>query len=106
MSDLCYIPGRDVLLLTFTTEATASTYDDGVIGDSYLGVIRNYAKQMKAGEVTPDEMISLPAVAPQFAGQKIEGICLEKTRPNDLLLHLVADNDAGNSHLFTISAAL
>lgn len=106
VSDLCYIPGRDLLLLTFTTEATSSTYDDGIIGDSYLAVIRGYSKKMQDTSVTPDEMINLPAVSPVFAGQKIEGICLEKARPDSLTLHLVADNDAGNSHLFAISAAL
>lgn len=106
VSDLCYVPGRDLLLLTFSTEATASTYDGGVIGDSYLAIVRNYSKKMKEKSLTPDEMISLPSVSPQFAGQKIEGICLEKARPDALLLHLVADNDAGDSRLFAISAAL
>lgn len=106
VSDLCYIPGRDLLLLTLTTEATASTYDDGIIGDSYLAVIRDYSKKMQNGTVMPDEMVNLTSVSAVFAGQKIEGICLEKNRAEGLLLHLVADNDAGDSRLFTINAML
>lgn len=106
VSDLCYIPSRDLLLMTFTTEATASTYDDGIIGDSYLACIRDYSKKLREETVTPDEMINLPSVSPVFAGQKIEGICLEKVRPEGLLMHLVADNDAGDSRLFAINAVL
>ncbi|WP_341835990.1 hypothetical protein WJU16_24515 [Chitinophaga pollutisoli] len=106
VSDLCYISARDILLLTFTTEATTSTYDDGIIGDSYLGIVREFSKKSRQETLTVDEMINLPAVSPVFAGQKIEGICLEKVRSEGLLLHLVADNDAGDSRLFTINAVL
>lgn len=106
VSDLCYISARDILLLTFTTEATASTYDDGIIGDSYLGIVRDFSKKSRQDTLMVDEMINLPSVSPVFAGQKIEGICLEKVRPEGLLVHLVADNDAGDSRLFAINAVL
>ena len=36
---------------------------------------------------------------PNFQGAKIEGICAESLGENDLILHLVSDNDSGVSKI-------
>lgn len=102
ISELCYIPGKDLLLVTLSSEDTANAYDDGPVGDSYLGWIENAAAKIKAPLVMLDGLLNLSASHPSFAGEKIEGICMEKEEDQALILHLVADNDTGESTLFRL----
>lgn len=103
VSELCYVPEKDLLLCTFSSEATANAYDDGAIGDSYIGWISNISQKLSQNTVTPDGMLNLTGADPAFKGEKIEGICLESIQDNTLTLHLVSDNDAGASRLFKVS---
>ncbi|MET3878576.1 hypothetical protein [Chitinophaga sp. OAE865] len=103
VSELCYVPEKDLLLCTFSSEATANAYDDGAIGDSYIGWISNISLKLSQTTITPDGMLNLTNADPAFKGEKIEGICLESIQDNTLTLHLVSDNDAGASRLFKVS---
>lgn len=103
VSALCYIAGKDLLLLTLSSEATANAYDDGAIGNSYIAWITNITSKIHQPELTVEGIIDLPAADKAFKGEKIEGICLEKTDNNLLHLHLVSDNDLGASRLFHIT---
>lgn len=103
VSELCYVPEKDLLLCTFSSEATANAYDDGVIGDSYIGWISNISGKLSQATITTDGMLNLTSADPAFKGEKIEGICLESIQDNTLTLHLVSDNDAGASRLFKVS---
>lgn len=103
VSELCYVPEKDLLLCTFSSEATANAYDDGAIGDSYIGWISNISRKLSQTAITPDGMLNLTNADPAFKGEKIEGICLERIQDNTLTLHLVSDNDAGASRLFKVS---
>ncbi|MGF6848761.1 hypothetical protein QFZ51_003996 [Chitinophaga sp. W3I9] len=103
ISELCYVAEKDLLLCTFSSEATANAYDDGAIGDSYIGWISNISRKLSQTTLTPDGMLNLTAADPAFKGEKIEGICLESVQDNILTLHLVSDNDAGASRLFKVS---
>jgi hypothetical protein len=102
VSELCYDELSDTLLFTLSSEATANAYDDGAIGDSYIGWTGGISKQLRQTSLTPDALINLPQADAGFRGEKIEGICIEEARSNELLLHLVADNDKGESRLFQI----
>ncbi|MEI3800825.1 MULTISPECIES: DUF6929 family protein [unclassified Chitinophaga] len=102
VSELCYVPEKDLLLCTLSSEATANAYDDGDIGDSYIGWISNISRKLSQTTLTPDGMLNLTTADPAFKGEKIEGICLESIRENVLTLHLVSDNDAGASRLFKV----
>lgn len=103
ISELCYVAEKDLLLCTFSSEATANAYDDGAIGDSYIGWISNISRKLSQTTLTPDGMLNLTVADPAFKGEKIEGICLESIQDNILTLHLVSDNDAGASRLFKVS---
>jgi hypothetical protein len=102
LSELCYIKDLDTLLITFTNEDTHNAYDDGAIGNSYLGIIKNASTKLHTPELVVEEVINLCEVDPIFGCQKIEGICVESIIAADVLLHLVADNDLGESRLFKI----
>ncbi len=99
-SGLCYIAAKDLLLITVTMEITANAYDDGAIGDSSIAWINNFSHRLDMPSLAPDGWINLPAADARFKGQKIEGICVEPSAGPDLLLHLAADNDQGETYLF------
>ncbi|MDJ1481702.1 hypothetical protein QNI16_14475 [Cytophagaceae bacterium YF14B1] len=102
LSELCYIAASDLLLITLTSENTTNAYDDGVIGDSYIGLIENVSEQLKDTTLTIDRMVNLSQIDSRFKNEKIEGICVEFISSSDILIHLIADNDTGESRLFTL----
>jgi hypothetical protein len=103
ISELCYLSAMDLLLITLTSEATDNSYDDGAIGNSHLGWIRNASTKLKDKNITVDGIVDLGAVDPIFKNEKIEGICAEIITSADATLHLISDNDSGESRLFKIS---
>jgi hypothetical protein len=105
ISGLAYDSINDVLLFTASTEETANAYDDGKIGDSYVGYIKNISTQNKE-EIMPDGFISLPKSNKLFKGEKIESVCIESVTGNTYTLHLVSDNDKGATGLFKINFTL
>ena len=112
ISELCYVDTHDLLLITLTSEATDNAYDDGEIGDSYVAWIKD-ARTKLAGfpagahpEITCDGLINLADADDIFGQEKIEGICVESVKDNELVLHLVSDNDCGESRLFKIKMML
>jgi hypothetical protein len=106
VSELCYIESKDLLLITLSSEATTNSYDDGAISDSYIGWIYDVAKKIENNNLELDEMINLTPVDPVFTLQKIEGVCVETLNDNTLDIHLVSDNDNGESKLFHIKVVL
>jgi hypothetical protein len=107
VSELCYIEAKDMLLITLSSEATDNAYDDGAISDSYIGWINNITKKIDShSPIVLDEMINLSAVDKAFVLQKIEGVCVEAVNEGQLDIHLVSDNDNGESTLFHVKAVL
>lgn len=106
LSELCYVAEMDLLFITLTSEATANAYDDGEIGNSYLGWIKSASEKLTFEDVTPDGIINLSDVDPSFTKEKIEGICVEAVSADDMTIHLIADNDAGESRLFKLKVPL
>jgi hypothetical protein len=102
LSEICYLSGHDILFLTMTSENTSNAYDDGEIGDSYLGFINHASTKLKEGHLTIDVLLNLTEADPDFKGQKIEGVCVETADEDLMVLHLVSDNDLGESTLFKI----
>ena len=102
LSDIAYLPDRDILFFSFSTEDTTNTYDDGAIGLSYIAWMAHPAEKLSQASCKPDGMMTLKDVSPFFSGQKIEGLCAN-TGPGDAItLHLVADNDTGDTGLFEL----
>lgn len=103
VSELCYIASKDMLLFTLSSEATDNAYDDGVIGDSYIGWVNDIHQKLQQPDIILDGLINLSEVNQSFKGEKIEGVCIASVNGNELVLHLVADNDQGESRLFNIT---
>lgn len=106
VSGLVYVPSKDILLFTASTEATADTYSDGSIEDSYIGWIKNISTKLHVKEISADGLINLSKKDRLFKKQKIESVCVEKVEGNDMTLHLVADNDNGETKLFKLKISL
>jgi hypothetical protein len=100
MSGLHYVPEKDLLLFTASEEATSSANIDGAIGESYLGWIANFSGKMQAATIKPDGFLKASTFSKAFDKQKLESVCVEKVTGNSYLLHLVADNDDGQSQIF------
>lgn len=101
ISGLAWWPEKDWLLFTASSEDTANVYDDGVIGESRVGLIKNASSALLQSSVQPDEWIKLEEIAPVFLKKKIESICVRETGNSPEVI-LVADNDDGTSHLFRL----
>jgi hypothetical protein len=100
ISGLDYFPEKDWLLFSASTEDTPNAYADGTIGESYIGLIRNFSTRMKTASITVDTMISLSSYLNQSKAQKIESIAVQEFSKMVLIIHLAADNDDGTSTLF------
>ncbi|TDH27426.1 hypothetical protein EXU57_07520 [Segetibacter sp. 3557_3] len=96
------IDHNDRLFFTASTEATTNAYDDGEIGDSYIGWINDISTKTSAGSITPNGWLKLSDHDSAFKDQKIEGVCIQEGNGATMLLHLVADNDKGNTRLFKV----
>lgn len=106
ISELCYIDLLDTLLITLTSEATDNAYDDGEIGNSYIAWINAARTKLHFKEISVDGMMDLGEVDAVFKNEKIEGICAESVTADELLLHMVSDNDKGESRLFKVKLFL
>jgi hypothetical protein len=106
ISDLCYDATYDRLFISFSTEVTASAYEDGRIGDSYLGFIQDFSKQMQASRIKVNYMINLSQVDTRFEKEKIEGLCVERVSKRKYLMHLTSDDDKGSSVIFKVKLRL
>ena len=102
ISGLTYSEANDWLLFTTSTEETFNPIDDGEISDSYLGIIENVKRKIGRKKMKVNELISLPKADKIFRGNKIESLCIQRDKENNLKLHLISDNDLGHSALFKI----
>jgi len=99
ISGMDYDGVRDILFITFSSENTSNSYDDGEIGESYLAIIQEAADQIQKNELYISSLTKLSDLGPELRLQKVESVSL--TADNSQLL-VVADNDQGNTNLFLI----
>jgi hypothetical protein len=102
ISGLAYSPKNDWLIFTASSEGTDNAYDDGEIGDSYIGVIENASRKIGRKDMKVNEMINLSTVNKKFKECKIESLCIQSEKNGSLKLHLTADNDTGTTTLFKV----
>ena len=102
ISGLTYSAKNDWLLFTTSTENTFNAIDDGEIGDSYLGIIENITRKIGRKKLKINELINLPKADKIFKGNKIESLCIQRDKENNLKIHLISDNDLGPGALFKI----
>ena len=102
ISGLAYIEKEDLLVFTASTETTVNSFEDGEIGDSYIGWVKNVSGKMAAKKILADGFINLSATNKNFFGEKIESLCISHSDNTTHTIHLVSDNDNGVSKLFKI----
>ena len=102
ISGLTYSPKNDWLIFTASTEVTQNAYDDGEIGESYLGIIENASRKIGRKSMKVNGILPLSQFHQSFAKKKVESLCIQRDKYNRLKLHLVADNDTGVTYLFKI----
>jgi hypothetical protein len=103
VSGLAYSAKSDKLFLTVSTEMTASSYEDGAIGKSYLWIINNVSEKQLANSLKADKIIDLETTDSLFRGQKIESVCLIAEQKDRVVIGMVADNDKGSSTVFKLT---
>lgn len=101
LSELCYVKELDILFITLSSEATSNAYDDGVIGDGFIAMINGATGKLRSKEIHLENVVNLSDVDVKFKNRKIEGICAEPIK-DKIILHLISDNDNGQSHLFKL----
>jgi hypothetical protein len=103
ISGLAYSMRNDALIMTASTEQTASSLADGAIGKSYIWIIKKLSYAIGKAELSPDIVIDFEEIDPVFKGQKIESVTILNETKESLRLVLVADNDNGSSTIFKLS---
>ena len=106
VSGLCCVESKDLLLFIASSETTGNSYEDGAIGDSYLCWINTISRKIHQPAIRADGIINLSDYNESFRREKIEGLCVENINGDALALHLVSDNDKGESKLFDASLFL
>lgn len=99
ISGMDYHEEEDILFLTFSSEDTSNAYEDGQIGESYLAVLPNAREALKKNQFDLSDLTKLSDLSPEFKEQKIESVALMNEHRK---LMLVADDDKGNSKIFTV----
>ena len=102
VSEIYYETDSDTLFFTASVEQTTNNYDDGEIGDSFIGYISSFSNKLNENTVTPDLFINLTEIDSSFYKQKIEGICIENKSDEYYTINLVSDNDNDESTIFKI----
>ena len=106
VSGLYYLPQKDLLLLTASQEDTPSATKDGTIKDSFIGWVPRFSEHLQEKTLEVHHLVRLSGVSSKFRKQKIESVCGETEKGGAVLLHLAADNDNGQSSLFTLRLRL
>ncbi len=102
VSEIYYETDSDTLFFTASVEQTTNNYDDGEIGDSFIGYISSFSNKLSENTITPDLFLNLTEIDSSFDKQKIEGICIENKSDEYYTINLVSDNDNDESTIFKI----
>jgi hypothetical protein len=102
ISGLYYVEEKDILFFTASEEETRKATEDGTINDSYLGWINSFSTKMEKASIKPEGLIRLGSVHKAFTKQKVESVCVQSINDGRMILHLVSDNDNGQSGLFKL----
>jgi hypothetical protein len=102
ISGLTYSAKNDWLIFTASTEVTQNAYDDGEIGESYIGIIENASRKIGRKSMKVNGILPLSRFDKSFVKKKVESLCIQRDKTGRLKLHLVADNDTGVTYLFKV----
>lgn len=106
ISGMAYSSKADILFITCSEERTQNSYDDGEIGESYIGIITEASTKLNSDSLTSFNTIPLSTIDKSFNKMKIESVAIDEVERSYFILYLVADNDKGNSVLFKVKLTL
>jgi len=102
ISGMTYSHVNDWLICTLTSEDSPDAIDNGDSGDSYLAIVENASRKITRHKMKVNALINLSKVDDDFKGHQPESVCIVSEKNGRVRLHLVADNDAGESFLFRV----
>jgi hypothetical protein len=71
-------------------------------GRSYLGIIENGYRKLWRRKMKVNELIDLPGTHEEFNGRKVESVCIQSEKLRSIKLHMIADNNRGESFLYKV----
>jgi hypothetical protein len=80
ISGMDYDTKTDQLFITFSSEDTSNALDDGKVGDSYLAIVEDAKSSLSKDELIIKNLENLTDIDAVFSQQKIEGICVIKSK--------------------------
>lgn len=99
ISGMDYDEQHNVLFITFSSESTSNSIDDGEIGESYLAIITGGREQLKNHQLIIPSLTKLSDLSDELKHKKIESVSLIKGKRQ---LLLIADDDKGGTSLFKL----
>lgn len=102
ISGITFYQKRDLLFITCSEEFSGSTYHDGEIGQSYLGIISQASEKLDADSITTLNWVPLSVVSQSFNRVKIESVAISEIRKGLYHIYLTADNDNGKTVLYKV----
>lgn len=102
ISGIAFYPKRDILFVTCSEEFTKDAYNDGDIGQSYLGIVSQASEKIEADSISTLNWIPLSLISSSFNNIKVESVAISEIRRGLYNLYLTADNDNGKTVLFKL----
>ena len=102
ISGLTYSYENDQLIFTTSAEYPTGTDDNGITTKSYLGIIENGYRKIWRKKVKVNELLDLPATHKEFRERKVESVCIQSEKLRSIKLHMIADNNNGESFLYKV----
>ena len=99
ISGITFYQKRDILFITCSEEFSKSTYHDGEIGQSYLGIISEASKKLDVDSISTLNWVPLSVISQSFNNVKIESVAISEIRKGLYMIYLTADNDNGKTTL-------
>ncbi|MES1216315.1 MAG: hypothetical protein ABUT20_12440 [Bacteroidota bacterium] len=102
ISGLSYSYENDQLLFTTSMDNAIVDEAKGIPSKSYLGIIENGYRKIWRHKMKVNELIDLPGTHKEFKGRKVESVCIQSEKLRSIKLHMIADNDKGESFLYKV----
>ncbi|MCW3116292.1 MAG: hypothetical protein JWM28_374 [Chitinophagaceae bacterium] len=102
ISGLTYSYENDQLLFTTSMEDGLKEDANGIAAKSYLGIVENGYRKIWRHKMKVNELIDLPATHKEFKGRKVESVCIQSEKTRSIKLHMIGDNDKGESFLYKV----
>ncbi len=102
LSGLTYSYKNDWFITTISSEDAGNVINEGVYGDSYLGIVENATRKIGRKRFKINQYFNLSDLDKKFKGHKIESVCIQADKELRLKLHMISSNNKGENSLFKV----